>query len=155
MPWNGRAMWKFSSRQRDITERKKKKKSKHKHSFLVYTNGLSSFWPLFWLKRGLPWWISSEESACNVGDLQKTQLQSLGQEDPLEEEMATQSSILPWRIPRTEEPGGLQSMGSQSWTQLSTHAGHFFWFLKNKPIFMVFILNLERVMSNSLWPYGP
>ena len=38
---------------------------------------------------------------------------SLGQEDPLEEEMATHSSILAWRIPWTEEPGRLQSMGSQ------------------------------------------
>ena len=42
------------------------------------------------------------------------QFQSLGQEDPLEEEMATYSSILPWRIPWTEEPDGLQSLGSQS-----------------------------------------
>ena len=39
--------------------------------------------------------------------------QSLGREDPLEEEMVTHSSILAWRIPWTEEPGGLQSMGSQ------------------------------------------
>ena len=39
--------------------------------------------------------------------------QSLGQEAPLEKEMATHSSILAWEIPRTEEPGGLQSMGSQ------------------------------------------
>ena len=39
-------------------------------------------------------------------------------EDPLEEEMATHSSILAWRIPWTEEPGGLQSMGLQTWTQL-------------------------------------
>ena len=45
--------------------------------------------------------------------------QSLGQEDPLKEGMATRSSILAWRIPRTEEPGGLQSMGSQSQTRLS------------------------------------
>ena len=43
----------------------------------------------------------------------KTQVQSLGREDLLEEEMATHSSILAWRIPWTEEPGGLQSMGSQ------------------------------------------
>ena len=43
----------------------------------------------------------------------ETQVWSLGQEDPLEEEMATQSSILAWEIPGTEEPGGLQSMGSQ------------------------------------------
>ena len=44
------------------------------------------------------------------------QVQSLGQKDPLEEEMATCSSILAWKIPWAEEPGGLQSMGSQSWT---------------------------------------
>ena len=46
-------------------------------------------------------------------ELQETQIQSLGQEDPLEKGMATHSSILAWRIPWTEEPGGLQSMGSQ------------------------------------------
>ena len=40
----------------------------------------------------------------------------MGQEDPLEEEMATYSSILAWRIPWTEEPSGLQFMGLQSWT---------------------------------------
>ena len=43
----------------------------------------------------------------------KTQVLSLGGEDPLEKEMTTRSSILAWRIPWTEEPGGLQSMGSQ------------------------------------------
>ena len=45
--------------------------------------------------------------------MQKTRVQSLGWEDPLEEGMATHSSILAWRIPRTEEPGRLQSMGLQ------------------------------------------
>ena len=45
-------------------------------------------------------------------------VRSLGWEDPLEKEVETHSSILVWRIPRTEEPGGLQSMGSQSQTQL-------------------------------------
>ena len=55
----------------------------------------------------------------NPPAMQETQVQSLGgvrslgQEDPLEKGMATQSSILAWRIPWTEEPGGLQSMGSQ------------------------------------------
>src|SRR5574341_1263845 len=44
--------------------------------------------------------------------MQETQVRSLGQEDPLEKEMATHSSILAGRIPWTEEPGGLQSMGS-------------------------------------------
>ena len=51
---------------------------------------------------------------------QVTQVQSLGQEDTLEKEMATHSSILAWEIPWTENPGGLQSMGSQkNWTQMS------------------------------------
>ena len=45
--------------------------------------------------------------------VRETQVQSLGQEDPLEKEMATHSSILAWKIPWTEEPGRLQSMGSQ------------------------------------------
>ena len=54
-------------------------------------------------------------------EMQETWVQSLGQEDPLEEEMATHSSILAWEIPLTEEPGGLQSMVSQkSRMQLST-----------------------------------
>ena len=52
------------------------------------------------LKRLLPMW--------------ETQVRSLGQEDPLEKEMATHSSILAWRIPWTEEPGRLRSTGSQS-----------------------------------------
>ena len=45
--------------------------------------------------------------------MQETQIRSLGLEDPLEEEMATHCSILAWRIPQTEKPGGPQSMGSQ------------------------------------------
>ena len=45
--------------------------------------------------------------------VQETWVQSLGQEDPLEKGKATHSSILAWKIPRTEEPDGLQSMGSQ------------------------------------------
>ena len=45
--------------------------------------------------------------------MQKTRVQSLGREDPQEQEMATHSSVLAWRIPQTEEPGGLQSMGLQ------------------------------------------
>ena len=49
----------------------------------------------------------------NLPSMQETQVQSLGWEDSLEKEMATHSSILAWRIPWTEEPGGLQSMGLQ------------------------------------------
>ena len=48
----------------------------------------------------------------NLPAIQETQVRSLGQEDPLEEGMATHSSILAWRIPWTEESGGLQSIGS-------------------------------------------
>ena len=49
----------------------------------------------------------------NLPAVQETQVQSLGQEDPLEKEMATHSSILAWRIPWTEGHGGLQSLGLQ------------------------------------------
>ena len=49
----------------------------------------------------------------NLPAMQDTQVRSLGQEDPLEKEMATHSSILAWEIPWTEEPGGLQSIGLQ------------------------------------------
>ena len=56
----------------------------------------------------------------NPPAMQETWVQSLGQEDILEKEMTTHSSILAWRIPWTEEPGGLQSMWSQkSWAGLS------------------------------------
>ena len=51
--------------------------------------------------------------AHTPGPTQEMQIQSLGQEDPLEKDMATHSSIFAWKIPWTEEPGGLQSMGSQ------------------------------------------
>ena len=54
---------------------------------------------------GFPGGSDGKESACNAGDL--------GQEDPLEKEMATHSSILAWRIPWIEEPDRLQSMGLQ------------------------------------------
>ena len=49
----------------------------------------------------------------NLSTVQETRVRSLDWEDPLELEMATHSSILAWKIPWTEEPGGLQSMGSQ------------------------------------------
>ena len=56
----------------------------------------------------------------HLSTMRETQVQSLGQEDPLEKEMATHSSTLAWRIPWTEEPGGLQSTGvTKSQTQLS------------------------------------
>ena len=54
----------------------------------------------------------------NLPVMQETWVQSLGREAPLEEGMATHFSILAWRIPWTEEPGGLQSMGLQRGTRL-------------------------------------
>ena len=49
----------------------------------------------------------------NLPEMRETWVQSLGGEDPLEKEMATLSSVLVWRIPRTEEPGEIESLGSQ------------------------------------------
>ena len=57
----------------------------------------------------LPRWLSGKESAAIL----EIQVRSLGQEDPQEKEMATHSGILAWKIPWTEEPGGLWSMGLQ------------------------------------------
>ena len=61
-------------------------------------------------------WSLVAQMVKNLHAMQETQemrVQSLGQEDPLEEGRATHSSIPAWRIPRTEEPGGLQTTGSQ------------------------------------------
>ena len=55
----------------------------------------------------------------NPSAVGETWVQSLGWEDPLENGMATHSSIHVWKIPWTKQPGGQQSMGSKSWTQLN------------------------------------
>ena len=65
---------------------------------------------IFYLTVGFP----DGSVVKNLLAVQETKFQSLGQEDHLEKEMATHSSILAWRIPWTEEPGGLQSMRSQT-----------------------------------------
>ena len=64
-----------------------------------------SRWKSKFLRKSFPGGSDGKESACNTGNL--------GWKDPPEKEMATYSRILAWRIPWTEEPGGLQSMGSQ------------------------------------------
>ena len=56
---------------------------------------------------------SGKELSCQCRRHKERQVRSLGQEDPLEKEMAAHPSILAWRLPWTEEPGGLQSIGSQ------------------------------------------
>ena len=72
--------------------------------------------------------------------MQETQVQSLGWEDILEKGMATHSSILAWRIPWTEEPGGLQSMGSQK-------VGHN-WTTNTLAMFWTFYLNKGNKNKN-------
>ena len=71
-----------------------------------------SFLPRVYIKIYLIHWASLVvQSVRNLPQVQETQVQSMGQEDPLEKEMATHSSILAWGIPWAEEPGGLQSTG--------------------------------------------
>ena len=71
-------------------------------------NHLEYFKKIHVSRPGFPGGSDGKESACNVGPGLIP-----GWEDPLEKEMATHSSILTWRIPWIEEPGGLESMGSQ------------------------------------------
>ena len=74
----------------------------------------------YWELGGFPGGTSGKEPACQC---KRRQVRSLGWEDPLEKGAATRSRILAWRIPGTEEPGGLQSMGSQrgrhDWSDLA------------------------------------
>ena len=68
-----------------------------------------------------------------VQETQETQVWSLGREEPLEEKMATHSNILAWKIPWTEEPGRLQSMGSwelDTAERLNTHIDMYIWISK-------------------------
>ena len=75
-------------------------KTDNKHLSMIYTNG----------DKGVS---LVAQTVTNLPAMQETWVRSLDREDPLEKKMATHSSILAWRIPRTEEPGGLQSMGWQ------------------------------------------
>ena len=60
--------------------------------------------------------LSCKNRIASLCPMQETRVRSLGQEYPLKKVMATHSSIFTWEVPQTEEPGGLQSMESQSWT---------------------------------------
>ena len=73
---------------------------------------------------GLPRWLSGKEPETQ--ELQEMWVRSLGQEDPLEKGMATHSSILAWRIPWTEEPGGLQSIGHKE-LDTTEATQHYIW----------------------------
>ena len=82
---------------------------------LIYCIGVSLSDLLHYVTGGFPGGSEVKSSAYNVGDLGSI----LGQEDPLEKETATHSSILAWKIPWMEDPGELQSTGLQSRTRLS------------------------------------
>ena len=90
-----------------------------------------------WLKDNAKWSNIIETPGAqmvkNLPTMRETWVQPLGQEDPLEKGMATHSSILAWRIPRTEEPGRLQFMGSQIvWYYWVTNTFTYFNFQENK-----------------------
>ena len=84
--------------------------------------------------------------------MQKPRVQPLGQGDPMEKKMATHSSILAWKIPWTEKPGGQQSIEvTKSWTWLSTHNTHpnrYFYILWN-----YFVVVVHSVRSKFLQPH--
>ena len=112
---------------------------------------------------GLPRWRWRQSSRQLLQETQELQVWSLGQEGPLEQEMATHSSILAWRILWTEEPGGLQSMGPQrvrqNWaTNTFTFHGWQgnFWdlmrYLAIDSLRFSFLEKQAGVCGNSLWP---
>ena len=98
-------------------------------------------------KWGFPVGSDSKESATT----QETQVQSLGQEDPLEKEMETHSSILEWRSPWTEEPGRLQSIGSQesATTEMTKHACS--WILDEERLCFEWSLENHTALGHVWW----
>ena len=87
-----------------------------KSLMMLLVSGGDAIWDESVVTQELPRWLSGKESACNARDMNSVP----GWEDNLEKEMTTHSSILAWKIPWTEEPGGVKSMGSQkSWLELS------------------------------------
>ena len=97
-----------------MAKKKKRERERQVWTLVVVwdTIGMLIIWNLFKDIYRLPWRLSSKESVY-MQEPQEKWVPSLGWEDPLEEEMTTHSSILAWRIPWTEEPSRLQSMGSQ------------------------------------------
>ena len=80
---------------------------------VVHTHSVSSFMALYMLSREWEWASLVTQTVKTLPATQGTGVRSLGREDPLEKGVAIHSSVLAWRIPRTEEPGGAQSMGWQ------------------------------------------
>ena len=116
------------------------------------------FWVLKMLRDYL---VAGGLAVKNLSAVQETWVQSLGGEDPLEKEMATPSSIHAWSIPRTEEPGGLQSTGSQRAgpDQAHTHDDEYTkytkvnctLFLKGRILYYVNYVSIKRIQLN--WQY--
>ena len=110
---------------------------------------------------------SAIKNSRAMQESQEPQVQSLGWEDPPEEEMATHSSILAWRIPRTEESGGLSPWGCKESdvTEVTLHTGQlyirimnavvaFSAFSKSCTVIMILMCLRHLVVSDSLQPYG-
>ena len=112
-------------------------------------------------------WVSLVAQMIKIPPaIQETCVWSLGLEDPLQKEMATHSSILAWGIPWTEEPGRLQSMRSQSWTQLSDLIHSFalysvcassllesiVWWIRDRKY--IFILNVQETYTDTGYVLG-
>ena len=95
------------------------------------------------------------QTVKNLPAMQKTRVWSLGWDDSLEEGLATHSSVLAWRIPWTEKPGGLQSTGSQSWPwlkQLSMHAcNHWGLVLKDDAVKVLHSM-CQQIWKTQQWP---
>ena len=107
----------------------------------------------------LPWWLICKESTW-MQETQETQVWSLGQEDPLEVEMATHSSILAWKIPWTEDPDRLQFMGlhrnGHDWAteqvQMCAVSEGFSWWLSGKePACQYRRLRCDSWVGKILW----
>ena len=93
---------------------------------------------------GLPWWLRQQRICLQM---QETWVRSLGWEDPLEEDVATTPVLLTGESSWSEEPGGLQSMGSQSQTRLTLHGKHST-YLGHQPQLSNSLLTLAQI---SLW----
>ena len=98
--------------------------------FWIFTQDWNNCW-VIWYLRGFPGGTSGKDPACQCKRFKRCRFNSWVGETPLKENMATHSSILAWRLPWTEEPGGLEFTGLQSQTRLkwfSTtqyHLGHY------------------------------
>ena len=96
------------------------------------------------------------QTVKNLPTMQETRVRSLGQEDPLWMGMSIHFSILAWRIPWTEEPGGLQSLGHRRvrYDLAAKQQQHYIYILFLGRLCAALLLSCQ-VVSNSLWPHGP